>query len=64
MDERRQSRIQDVLKQQRIGAWLGWRPDEILLMTGYADETKLVANADFPVVRKPVDMESLSRAFA
>ena len=34
------------------------------LMTGYADETKLVSNEDFPVVRKPVDLESLSRAFS
>lgn len=33
------------------------------LMTGYADETKLVKNKNFPVVRKPVDMSKLGKAF-
>lgn len=34
MDALRHSHIQAVLNQQGVGAWLGWRPDEIVLMTG------------------------------
>ncbi|MBI5667789.1 MAG: aminopeptidase P family protein [Chloroflexi bacterium] len=35
MDELRHTQIQAVLNQHGIGAWLGWRPDEIVLTTGY-----------------------------
>jgi len=34
------------------------------LMTGYADELRLAGNEDFSVVRKPIDISQLTRAFS
>jgi len=35
MDSIRQTRIQEMLSQNNVGAFIGWRPDELVLMTGY-----------------------------
>lgn len=36
----------------------------LVLMTGYADETRLAQNDQFPLVRKPIDPRKLAEAFA
>ena len=35
MDRIRQARIQQMLSQQNVGAFIAWRPDELVLLTGY-----------------------------
>ncbi|HEU4962124.1 MAG TPA: response regulator [Sphingomonas sp.] len=37
---------------------------KFVLMTGYAEEFRLIGKKDFPVIRKPVDIGQLSKAFS